>query len=219
MNKYIQIQLLLLLLLISGSITAQTEKGKFLIGAQSNFDFQFSINNANSDSERLDGKEVSRTTSWQISPIFGYCFKNNLVLGLQFPISYRKVTNNETAVSIPEVSKSLYILAEPYVTYFFANTKLRPYINATIGAGKFWREREGENPFQLSGGFRTEKLVSNLFRYSINIGAAYFITDSVGLNLQLGYAYLGSKEQNENPTNDKFNLSNIESRLGFLISL
>ena len=218
MNIPFQLKLILMFVVASGSTIAQTEKGKFLIGAQSNFDFQFSINNANSDNEGLDGKELSRTTRWQVTPNLGYCINERIVLGLQFPMNYEKFTGNESIVSVPVVNKSLYILAEPYITYFITNTKLRPYINGTIGAGKFWRERT-EQTFQLDDGFRTEKLVSNLFRYSLNVGAAYFITKNIGLNLQLGYAHLGSKEQNENLTNDKFNFSSIESRLGFLISL
>jgi len=222
MIKIIPQWLILLVCAMNISTTvAQTEKGKFLIGAQSTMDFKFNKNEIKSNDAFLDGKELLRTTRWQFAPKVGYFIKKNLAIGLITSLVYEKVTTYNTSISDASFNKTAAIISEPFVEYYFTDNKLKPFLNARMGIGRYWREYEdyyvgfdGDEIETFSS-----KSKQSVFSYALNVGIAYFVSSNLALQCELGYSSLRSKEQNDNDDNTVVTSQGIESSFGFLIIL
>ena len=96
---------LLAILLMAGSVSAQTEEGGWLVGG--NFNLNTSSNN----------------TSFGFSPSAGYFFANNFAAGAMFDYGYSKVVN----------TKSTSLSIGPFARYYFGNGDARPLIHGQYG--------------------------------------------------------------------------------------
>lgn len=160
----------LLLVAMSLSLaTAQTEKGRWTVGAQ--------VGNL-SYSSRAD----SKTTTILLSPSAGYFVAKNVVIGASVPLfySYSKSTPPVQSSFNPYELTSTLIGLSPYVRVYFGDSKLRPFVNASVGYNKQW------NSIKL--GTQANKADDGYVSYGISAGAAYFINNNISLDAALAYS-------------------------------
>jgi outer membrane protein len=131
-------------LIAFGTLTAQTEKGTFLISGRSGINFASKQINIEADSQQSNNSKIN---SFSITPSFAYFVVNNFALGLsldytylknrqqsRYPLSYLyDVTNTNTfqTSEVKTINSTFSIM--PSATYFFSKGKAKPYIGAGLG--------------------------------------------------------------------------------------
>lgn len=181
---------LLIALLSFGAVTAQTEKGTFIISGQTGIGF-----NSTSVKHEYAGKTTDgpKTDAFNISPSVGYFIIDNLSIGLE--LDYGTATTKQEGVISPPTVGMVYqeinskstettFAIMPTTTYFFSKGKARPYINAGIG---FIDIKQETNTLSSSGAFSSYKS-NNGFIWSVGGGLAYFISNAISFDLGLAYA-------------------------------
>ena len=161
--------------LFSLCLSAQTEKGNWFFGADTSLGFTSS--NAQAES---DGKEVGEKTTvskFSFKPNVNYFIMDNLSVGLgvQFDSTTEKDGSDSDTVSTTAIL--------PGVKYFFnSGNSFVPYVG--VGAGLI----------SVSAGDYDEEKYSG-FAFGANGGFAYFVNESVSLNV--GLTYLNSNMKNK----------------------
>lgn len=146
--------------------TAQTEKGRWMVGAQVG-NFQFSTQNQYS------------SFSGSISPSAGYFMVNNLVVGTGIPLSL--AINNYADPNGDIHNRSTSVGLSPYVRYFIGSNKLKPYVGVSYAYSKSNQRTESGYQTTKTGGFTSSVIPT--------VGVAYFINRSVALNAGLNYVW------------------------------
>lgn len=213
-----------LTLLISSIVTAQTEKGKILVGADSNMNFSALTNKGKSDLYESDNYKTSNFT---FSPKIGYFVANNLSLGVEVPFSFSKFKSSSIRVNdlyyssqyFNQEDKNTSITFAPFVKYYFnANKTIKPFLQGQIGLGvsKFTTNRNYYvNNFDPTIESYNSTSKSNLFMYGVDGGLAIFFNDKISLDIALGYASTTFKRKEDNPYNYKEITSGFVSNIGF----
>lgn len=167
--------LLTLLVSLTFSVNAQTEKGKWLVSGSTNVGFNSVNTKYKADGFSVDGEKVN---TFNISPSVGYFIIDNLSvgLGLDYNNSSTKDENDE------KLSSSTFTVL-PTATYFFTkNTTVKPYLGA--GAGYASYKQKYGSVSQTNGGFA----------WGVEGGLAYFINPKIGIDLGLGYGQVSVEE-------------------------
>lgn len=155
----------LLLLLMSLSLaTAQTEKGRWTVGAD--------VGNLSYSSQY-----GYRSFSGSLSPSAGYFAVNNLVAGAGLPVSFGTGSSNSRDYRYQTTVVGL----SPFVRYYFGAASLKPYVGVSYAYSRTSQRTNSPNPNQQS----TYKGFSS--NVSPNVGLAYFINRTVSLNAGLSY--------------------------------
>lgn len=165
----------LLLVTVSLSIsTAQTEKGRWTVGAQVG-DINYSRN---------PSSYRSRTFRVSLSPSAGYFVADNFVVGLTLPVDYShyqvSVVPN-SALNFAEVISTQVGLA-PFARLYIGKAKLRPFVDASVGYSQQWFSSTNFNSSQET------RLTGRALNYSASAGVAYFINRSLSLDASLRYS-------------------------------
>ncbi|MEA5081755.1 MAG: hypothetical protein VB024_09060 [Dysgonamonadaceae bacterium] len=175
-NKYIIVTIFVFFCTFS-TIQAQTEKGKFMIGANTSLDVS-SIKVSTSSSSS------SNQTTVNFEPRASYFLFDNFSAGLSFDISYQGSGYGEAS-----------LLSD--FRYYFTGKKVRPFVKANIGYRNTQRQvyyPEMHYSFDLDGltiggGMGFAFFVSD--NISIDLGAQYFHSDLD----QVGKEYLNVYDQ------------------------
>ncbi len=163
--------ILVLGLLLSFHFYAQTEKGHFLIAANSNFSFT-SVSTSVVDSD----VEVNNTYL-NFSSAAGYFVTNGLSIGL--------LANYTDNVNKGPINNSL--LAGPFVRYYFAKSKkLFPFAQTAITFGSNSYEFE---ILSVTENFNTKKVSSDIFGYEMDLGLSILLSKQISFDIILGYAH------------------------------
>lgn len=189
---------LLVALLFSIVLTAQTEKGTFAISGKTGLGFSSTTLKYENSGNTTDGP---KTSSYNISPSFGYFIIDNLSLGLDF--NYKTVTTKQKILTLNPDGNSGMIVDEkitqntlsivPTATYFFSKGKTRPYINAGIGYGN----NKQKNSYSASSAeVSNYSISSDGLVWGAGTGLAYFISKTVSFDLGLDYSEFSFKENN-----------------------
>jgi len=197
----------LLTLLISLTINAQTEKGKFRIGAFSNGFFT-------STSNKFGGETFNKTKTYSLSPSGGYFVADNFSVGLDIELS--RSTTKTRSGSQEDISAQ--IIVSPSFRYYFTKNKLRPYFNASIGIGTDWRETKNENNFNRFGINNSEKQEFSIFTYRLGTGLALFLNNKISIDLGLTFVKLEFEDQLSSDFGES-EADSIEVIIGFNIFL
>ncbi|MGB0255156.1 MAG: outer membrane protein [Flavobacteriaceae bacterium] len=171
---------LLLLTLFAYSAFAQTEKGKFLVGAST------LLNTGVIEHSRVRDKVTTlseRITHFSLTPHAGYFIKDNLALGAELSVSFSNTKDYDYNVELREST----IAFSPFVRYYFGTKKVRPLVHVSGGIGSY-----KDNYIASSPEYNYES-TSTLFCYSIGAGAGVFLTDRISIDLELGYGGISSK--------------------------
>ncbi len=147
------------------TIKAQTEKGSFLVNGNTSFSFSKKTqkikeydSSITSFKENLFGIEISG----------GYFILNNLAGGINLGYTNRKYRGDETKV----------FNIGPYVRYYFASKKIKPFIE---GAYLFGKEK-----YFYKNANEIEKKINT---YSGSFGVAFFIFKNVSFDVAAQYVY------------------------------
>ncbi|SOD77943.1 outer membrane beta-barrel protein [Spirosoma fluviale] len=145
-------------------VSAQTEKGRWTVGATvGNFTYY--------------KKDTYRSFSANLTPSAGYFPVNNLEVGTGIPLSLSKskYANFNGDAKASNVSFGL----SPYVRYYFGSSKLKPFVGLAYGYS--WTSiRNRDSNQDLKGKGFTSTLTPT-------VGVAYFINRTVALNASVNY--------------------------------
>ena len=161
-------------------LRAQTDQGSMLVGGSAGLDYTVQSGN--------------RAFNASLSPQGGYFVIDNFAMGLRVPLGLQSSTSRTANPSGGDVeSNTLTYRAGigPFLRYYFGKSAIRPFVNG--GADyQYSRTREKDD-------FSERNRIQRQDSYSIfgGAGMAYFISQFVGLETQLGYTYFRSTELNK----------------------
>ena len=165
------------ILMISATLAvAQTERGRWQIGTQIG-DLNY-VDNGTGGAKRFSGS---------LEPSAGYFIAKNLVLGVGVPLSL-STTRDQGAASVyagSETKSTIFGLGiTPFVRYYLGNAKLKPFLGLSYSYVLSNANYQfSTTPYSVSKS--TAQGYTNII--TPNLGLAYFVTRTVGLNATLGY--------------------------------
>lgn len=180
-----------------------TTKGNFIVGGSSSFNF--SSENLKIKSDTVDDIDIGTNTFFSIAPSVGYFVFDNLVIGAEVTFSTGKFKSDDSDFK----SKNTTIVASPFVRYYFGKTKIKPFLEGSIGLGS--SKSESEN-FPIGDDIvNSTETRTSIFAYNFNGGVAIFLNDFVSIDLGVGYFSTSSK----NKDNNDGNFRNINNTIAF----
>lgn len=187
-----------LVALMSVGAMAQTEAGKFMMGANTSMSlFSYKPTTAVDGVKTTANKAI---TNFNLKASGSYFVIDNLGIGagLSYEVAGRDGESNNTFIIAPNASY-----------YFMPGSSFRPYISAEVGYAMNSEVQKKNNT--------TETTTLGGLHYGVYGGLAYFFTDNFGLNFQIGYA---SSTLGGTVDKVKYSVTNagVASSLGFLIS-
>lgn len=179
------------------SLSAQTEKGNWYFGGDTSLGFASTNAQAESDGKTVGDKYTVSKLSFK--PSANYFVIDNLSVGLG--ILFESTTEKDGSDS--DTTSTTAIL--PTGTYFFkTESSVVPYVG--VGAGLM----------SVSSGDQDEDKYSG-FAFGANGGLAYFVNNSVSVNL--GLTYLNSSLKNKKESKNVIKSGAFGVSVGFGIFL
>lgn len=162
-----------MLLLGLSAALAQTEKGRWTVGASvGNLSYYTSGNNRYPSSSNF---------SASLSPSAGYFVARNLVVGLTVPVSYFGYRSEAAGSNAVAKIRSTEVGLSPFARLYFGQGRLRPFASVAAGITRQWYMTTN------LGAIPYVKSTSTGFSYSGGAGLAYFINNTVSLDASLVY--------------------------------
>ena len=160
---------LLSLLWLAYGASAQTEKGRWTVGAQIGtftYQDQFGV----------------RAFSGNLTPSAGYFVADGLAIGTGIPFSFS--SQNGTGVSIYGYNASgTSIGLAPFVRYFIGKARLKPY----LGLSYSYSRSNSKNTQHDAIGTTDSRAEGHSTAFIPTVGVAYFFTRNLALNAGLNY--------------------------------
>ncbi|RRA89886.1 OmpW family outer membrane protein [Paenimyroides viscosum] len=198
--------ILIALLAFVGTANAQTEKGNWMFGGATTFNFNSSNPSAKQDGVTIDGIKTSNITA---TPSVGYFVMNNLAIGMDLELSVQKTKEYQSYGSPMIDVKTTVFGIIPSATYYFKNeSKAFPYIGA--GAGYAVAKAKVAD---------TTIEPTNFFVWKIKGGVAYMITNDISVDFGLNYNQLSTKFNYPSGESYKSFNKNFGANLGFTLFL
>lgn len=203
--------LFLLCSLTTGIVSAQTQKGKILLGASTNF----SLLGGGSGTEYLSlgfssikydniGDDADNLISLNLFPKIGYFIMDNLAVGLDLNVAMASQKDGS------DDSKYVNTMlgAGPFARYYFGSSKVRPFIELNSLFGSVQTKFEGVD---LDLEYST-KLTS----FGGGFGVAIPIGDKFCFDILLGYNNVTINESEDSGfISSDAKVNNIGLKLGF----
>jgi outer membrane autotransporter protein len=167
--KKIIISFFLLAIVKSGF--SQFEQGNILLSGQSSFGFS-------SEKTKFDGNDVSKQTTFSLTPAVGYFFVDNLAAGLLLDVSSSKA---ESETSDAESKNSTFSVG-PFVRYYLQQ---KIFFQADLGFGS--------SKSEFSSGGSTSDSDYSVFSFGLGAGYAAMISDRVAIEPMLRWGSLSEK--------------------------
>lgn len=189
-----------------GVISAQTEKGSFIISGKTGLGFTSNTVKYKYEGQTTDGP---KTSTFNISPSIGYFLANNLVLGIAF--DYKSTTTKQniemldpstTGGFTTQYTKTTQTILSvvPNATYFFSQGKLRPYLGAGLGLAS----AKNKSNFTSDDAYSNTESKNTGLVWTANGGLMFLISRTIGLDLGLGYANYSFKENDVKTSSGAF---------------
>lgn len=183
-----------------GIISAQTQKGSFIISGKTGLDFTSTTVKYKMDGQTTDGP---KTNTFNISPSVGYFIVNNLAIGLAF--DYKSTTTKQqieifdpnttggyTTENTKETQTILSIV--PNTTYFFSKGKTRPYLGAGLGLANAKYKSNYTSDSSSGNQLSYSENNNSGFVWTANGGLLFLIAPTISIDLGLGYANYSFKD-------------------------
>lgn len=175
--------LVLLFLLLSTFVFGQLEKGNIFMQASSSIGFS---TEKHSYTQAGTTTEYSKSTHFGFGPKVGYFVIDNLPVGLAINVNANKT--KYTGDSEEDINNNFTI--GPFARYYFVpQDKLKPMAEISAGFGS------SKDKYTYSG--HTSESKYGIFKYSIGVGASYFVTDHVAFDLLIDYSSSKHKLKSE----------------------
>lgn len=193
-----------------GSLQAQTEKGKIMVGlSTTQMNFGFFNNQIKSDSDSLDEGKTSESLSVNFSPKVGYFFIDNLCLGVDVDLNWQK--NKDEASTY--VRKYTTFKAGPFVRYYVPMNNVLPFAEINSSFGYFKQEFEND---EVNSDYGYQ---SNVTSFGGGLGLAAPLGKRVTFDVLAGYNSTTSKLKENNDDNTRYNTGSFNFKLGFTLFL
>jgi opacity protein-like surface antigen len=174
-----------------------------MISGQSNMSFLFGSQkwkDKNDNGTDGSGAQIGLTLGG------GYFVINNLVIGLQIPLSYTFMKDDASKDKESITS----IIFEPSVRYYFLKGKFKPFVHGGIGYGS------AKYKYDPSEGSSETDNYSQ-FVWEVGGGCAFFVTNNVSIDLLLAYSSTTSKAKKDNPDDYRTITSGMGGGIGLTI--
>ncbi len=149
--------------------TAQTEKGRWTVGAQVG-DLKYQDQNG------------FKSYSISLSPSAGYFVANGLVVGTGVPLTVSKVDYSASGLYTTFRSTATSIGLSPFVRYYIGSANMRPY----VGISYSYSRADIRFVADYTTGAEA-KNIGTATTFTPTVGVAYFITRSLALSAGLNY--------------------------------
>ncbi|MCW3161840.1 outer membrane protein [Chryseobacterium oryctis] len=195
-------------LLLAGAVTlfglsnAQMTKGDWVISGNTGLGFNTVNTKIKAEGESVDGPKVS---SFSVTPSVGYFVIDKLAVGID--LGFVSTTTKYDGMKATTSSFSVM----PTATYYFANgSKFVPFLGAGIGYASI--KNKGTETFM--GETYTDETTTDGLAWKVKGGVTYMATQSLGVNLGLGFDQFYNKE-NYFGTDVKTTTSTFGVNVGF----
>lgn len=197
-------------------LSAQTKKGKFLIGGLSyieqlgngvtgsmNIGYTTFQNKSDGDNDSSKDKQFSLN----LVPRAGYFVIDNLAVGLDVYLA-TGITKSE---SFDSKTTSTFFAVGPFVRYYVPTKKVLPFaeINYSIGSRKYKSEYDGSESSSSYG----------IQLYGAGLGLAIPIGEKVSFDAVAGYHAYIHKDKEDNDNNERLVAGTIGLKIGFSVYL
>ena len=174
--------LIILFAMSSVLVTAQTNKGNFIVAGSSNLSF---------DLGKEKYKSEGTTEDWysffnlNFQPMAGYFFIDNLSAGLFIDLS---IYSEKDAEDDDKYTETTFAIG-PFARYYaFTSKYFKPFVHGQVGFG-FYRDKE-----KYSGG-SDYTYKEGYFTYLLGVGADYFLNDNVAIETLIGFNHDAYQEK------------------------
>lgn len=197
---------LIAVLAFFGTANAQTEKGNWMFGGSTTFNFNSTKPSAKQDGVTVDGNKTSTIAA---TPSVGYFVINNLAVGMDLELSAQKTKDYDSFTSSTVDVKTTIFSVIPSATYYFKNeSKALPYIGAGAGYAVAKAKVDGNSIDP-----------TNFFVWKVKGGVAYMITNDISVDFGLNYHQLSTKYNYPSGESYKSFNKNFGANLGFTLFL
>ena len=198
MKKNLKISSFLIILMVFSSVvSAQTEKGTAIFSGSTNLTFSSITPKMEDGNNSMEGNKAS---NFEFTPGAGIFIANNLALGVQ--VSINSATERLNREDYTE-SSTMFL---PFALLYFGSGDIKPFVQAALGMGT--QKLKYDN----------EKERANIFGYELGGGLAVFLNQHVSLDFSLNYASATSKfDVDYNNTELKLKSRGIGGNIGFSI--
>jgi len=199
-------------------LTAQTTKGKFMLGELSYIEFLgngvlgstnlgYSIFQNKSDGDsNSDSKD--KMFSLNVVPRVGYFVIDNFGVGLDLFLA----TESYKMLDDTYKSSSTFFAVGPFVRYYIPIKKVLPYaeVNYSMGSRKSNSEYNGNESYSSNNAIKL---------YGAGLGLAVPIGEKVTFDALAGYHAYVIKDKEDNANNERLVAGTIGLKLGFMVFL
>ena len=210
---------LAIIIISNGILSAQTEKGSFLIGeftnisltgagTPMNMNLGWSTHKVKSDSGDYDNSDADKEFSLNLTPRAGYFVINNLAVGLDFTLAYthmKRTSGGEYSSNMTRFG------AGPFLRYYIRTQKLLPFAEGSYSIGSSKNQWE----FDTMDGERSTKVQ----QWGIGIGLGIPMGEKVAFDALIGYQSNIFKEKDDNEDNVRYIVGTIGLKLGLTVFL
>jgi len=200
------------------TLTAQANKGKFMLGELSYIEFAgngvlgstnlgYTTFQIKSDGDSNDDSK-DKMFSVNIVPRVGYFVIDNLVVGLDVFLAI----DSHKAMDFDYKSSSTFFAVGPFVRYYVPTKKVLPFaeVNYSMGSRKSKSEYDGNESYSSNNAIKL---------YGAGLGLAVPIGDKVTFDALAGYHTYVIKDKEDNDNNERLVAGTIGLRLGFTVFL
>jgi outer membrane protein len=181
-------------------IIGQTQKGKFLIGVGSKFDFSNLQTEWKSNYGNANG---GKSTNFEVSPKIAYFIVENIAIGFDLPFNY---SVEEDPNNIKTITTSFAVA--PLIRAYYGSTNLKPFVQGEIGYGKYTLKNRIPNGTE-------DKIPESLFLYKVGGGLGIFFNQNISLDFAFGYGSSYIKPKENNPANNRTKKDTFDFLIGF----
>lgn len=201
MKSSMRLLLILCMIFATMALSAQTERGRFIISGQTSLDFSYSSDNTSHVSSSK-GTITQESYSLNITPGVGYFVVDNFAVLLQ--TSY--ITEN--ADYIDKMSQFTFT---PSLSYYIpTGGTIRPFIIAGAGYANITQHI----PIQNNA---TSRHSFSGYTLSVGLGAAYFINNWISLDLNVEYSDINTSYSGDSSL--KIKMNGFSGAIGFSLFL
>lgn len=188
--------------LFSLPLSAQTEKGNFVISGRSSFDFAYVSNRVKGENVTLDERYALDVDSYtlKITPSFGFFVIDNLALGGEVSYSFSDGDYQ---------NKSTQFVIMPTATYYIPIGKVvRPLVTAGAGYANISQEVSINSSSSATKSF-------NGFTWGAGLGAAFFVHHNISIDLLAQYIEIYANYSDDSSV--KFSTKGLGGSIGLSV--
>ena len=171
--------LLLSLLFISGFVSAQTQKGSFMIGGSGSMTF---------NKNDWNGSGNNKSTSLNLSPDVGYFFARNFAGGLWLPLELSWSKTKVSSFPAEYHGDGYSIGVAPFVRYYIP---VKSFFIVTEGSyGWYYSKNSFENFDMTTGAVTGEDEITTKYKsFSLAAGPVFFLSPYTSIEVLANYQH------------------------------